>query len=319
MTTPLNIIFAGTPAFAVSTLQTLLETDHKVIAVYTQPDRPAGRGRKLTASPVKMVAIGENLPVFQPASLRDPAEIEMFNALQADLMVVVAYGLILPPGILQGPRFGCINVHASLLPRWRGAAPIAHAILAGDNETGVSIMQMDAGLDTGPVYKMIRCQINNDDTYQVLHDRLAKLGAEALLMTLQDLQAGRAKPQPQNNANACYAPKLDKHQAIINWSLPAVTITRQVRAFNPWPVAYSLIGETIVRVWQAIAIDAVSDAMPGTILQATADGIDVITGNGVLRLLQLQLPGGKPLAVADILHARQSVFAPGQRFQSAVK
>ncbi len=319
MSTPLKIVFAGTSAFAVPSLQALLETEHNVVAIYTQPDRPAGRGRKLTASPVKMIALPENIPLCQPQSLRDAAEVEMLKALDPDLMVVVSYGLILPPEILAVPRYGCVNVHGSLLPRWRGAAPLQHAILAGDTETGVSIMQMDAGLDTGAVYQTIRCQIGDDDTSQDLHDRVAKLGAEALLMTLADLQSERAKAIPQDNTQACYAPRLDKSQAIMDWSLPAVQLDRQVRAFNPWPISYSLLGDQVVRVWQATALNTPAEQAPGTIVRAGADGVDVATSNGMLRLLSLQLPGGKVLSIADILNARQALFAPGNCFQSAPK
>src|SRR5690606_30946186 len=249
---PLRIVFAGTPVFAALHLQALLDWGGgEVIGVYTQPDRPAGRGKQLAASPVKQLALAHSLPVFQPPSLRSAEAQAELKALGADLMVVVAYGLILPKTVLETPRLGCINVHASILPRWRGAAPIQRAIAAGDQETGITIMQMDEGLDTGAMLHVRTLPIEPTDTGGSLHDRLAELGAEALLESLEDLERRQAEAQPQDNAQATYARKLDKDEAWINWHMPATDIERLVRAFNPWPVAYTLDHGERVRIWSA--------------------------------------------------------------------
>lgn len=302
-----KIIFAGTPEFSAVTLHALLHSRHSVQAVYTQPDRPAGRGRKLTPSPVKMLAQQHDLPVHQPLTLRDAQEQQKLAALQADLMVVVAYGLILPAPVLAAPQLGCINVHASLLPRWRGAAPIQRAILAGDATSGITIMQMDAGLDTGNMLHKVECSIQAEDTSESLHDRLAVLGAEALLKTLDDLPS--LTPEAQDNALATYAHKINKEEAKLNWSLPAVQLARQVRAFNPWPVAFF----DGIRVWQAEAQAARSSVnQPGVIVAATAEGIDVATSDGLLRITKLQLPGGRILSVAEVLNARSDKFVVGK-------
>lgn len=304
---PLNLIFAGTPEFSAVTLQALLSSQHTIKAVYTQPDRPAGRGRKLTASPVKELALQHQLPVFQPESLRVESEQQKLANLQADLMIVVAYGLILPPAVLTAPRLGCINVHASLLPRWRGAAPIQRAILAGDAVTGVTIMQMDAGLDTGAMLYKVECPIEASDTSERLHDRLAELGAKALLHTLDHLAT--IQPEAQEDALATYAHKIKKEEAELDWNLPAAALVLKVRAYNPWPVAFS----NGVRVWEAMAVEQDTKHIPpGTIVQASIQGIDVATGQGILRLLKLQLPGGKVLSAADILNARKNEFGVGQ-------
>jgi len=312
----LNIIFAGTPEFAVAPLRALLATKHTVCAVYTQPDRPAGRGRKLTASPVKQLALEHGIPVHQPASLKSAEEQARLQGLQADLMVVVAYGLILPPPVLEAPRLGCVNIHASLLPRWRGAAPLQRAILAGDTETGITIMQMDAGLDTGAMLARVSCPILPDDTTQTLHDRLAALGAQTLLPVLEQLENGTAQATKQDDSLACYAAKIDKAEAVIDWSRPAVELERKVRAFNPWPVARSQLGETPLHVWAArvVAGDA-GQQSPGTILSAGKEGIDVATGSGILRLLQLQVPGGRPMPVADFLNAHRDWVTTGILFK----
>jgi methionyl-tRNA formyltransferase len=299
----LKIIFAGTPAFAASSLQALLDSEHEVVAVYTQPDRPAGRGRKLTASPVKALALEHGLPVLQPVSLRDEAAQQTLADFQADVMVVVAYGLILPEPVLNAPRLGCINVHASLLPRWRGAAPIQRAILAGDEQTGVTIMQMDVGLDTGDMLHKVVCPIEASDTAETLHDKLAILGAKALCETLLMLAEGFTKPEKQNDAHSNYAKKLQKAEAQIDWTQSAQALSRTVRAFNPWPVAYTPYDGKNLRIWFAQAVNEATDKPPGTVLAESREGVDVATGEGVLRIQQLQLPGGKALDAGQFLNA----------------
>jgi methionyl-tRNA formyltransferase len=304
-----NIIFAGTPEFSATTLSALLHSNHKVKAVYTQPDRPAGRGRKLTASAVKLLALQHQLPVYQPVTLRDVSEQEILANLQADIMVVVAYGLILPLPVLQAPTHGCLNIHASLLPHWRGAAPIQRSILAGDVKTGITIMQMDEGLDTGDMLYKVECPIEARDTSHTLHDKLAKLGAEALLVTLDRLAAQTIHPEQQDNTHASYAHKISKEEATLDWSLPATELNRKIRAFNPWPVAQTTMNGEILRVWQAEVIDKpLPHSMPGKILHVSHDGIEVATGQGVLRLLKMQLPGGRVLSVVDMVNAKRDQF-----------
>ncbi len=282
----------------------MVAAGRRPIAVYTQPDRPAGRGRQLAASPVKRFAESQKIPVVQPESLHAPDAIAQLTALRPDLMVVVAYGIILPPQVLAIPLHGCWNVHASLLPRWRGAAPIQRAIEAGDRETGVCIMQMDEGLDTGPVLHAERTAITADETGGSLHDRLAGMGARALLYCLERLQAGSPpEPIPQPESNISSARKLDKREARIDWSQPAEVLERRVRAFNPWPVAWCYIGEERTRIWKAEVTGQRSTARPGDIIEASASGISVATGDGVLRLLELQRPGGRRISAADYLNA----------------
>lgn len=299
----LKILFAGTPEFAATSLQALLDSEHEVVAVYTQPDRPAGRGRKLTASPVKTLALEHGVPVLQPQTLRDEAAQQALADWQADIMVVVAYGLILPEQVLNAPRLGCVNVHASLLPRWRGAAPIQRAILAGDAETGVTIMQMDVGLDTGDMLRKVVCPIESSDTAQTLHDKLAAQGAAALCETLEMLATGTARPEKQNDAEANYAEKLQKAEAQIDWTQSAQVLSRTVRAFNPWPVAFTRIDEKNLRIWSAEVIAETTDQAPGTVLAESRHGIDVATGDGILRLQCVQLPGGKALDAGQFLNA----------------
>ena len=303
----MRIVFAGTPDFAVPCLQAAAR-HNEVVAVYTQPDRPAGRGRGLTASPVKQAALERGLPVYQPLSLRDPAAQAELAALQPDLLVVVAYGLILPQAVLDIPTHGCWNVHASLLPRWRGAAPIQRAIQAGDSHSGVCLMQMEAGLDTGPVLLEQSLELAADETGGSLHDKLAALGAQVLADGLGLLRAGLrpvARPQPAEGVE--YAHKLDKAEARLQWSEDAQVLERQVRAFNPWPVAEAQLQGERVRIHAAQAIPGVPGMPVGSVLAATKAGIDIAGGTGALRLLVVQREGGKPVAAADYLNARRDL------------
>lgn len=300
-----RLIFAGTPDFAVPSLQALLDAGYSVVAVYTQPDRPAGRGRQQRASPLKIRAQAAGIPVYQPTALRDPVAQAELAALQPDLLIVAAYGLILPPEVLAIPRLDCINVHASLLPRWRGAAPIHRAIMAGDAETGISIMRMEAGLDTGPVFAQAAFPIQRGMTGGELHDALAMLGALTLRATLPELLAGRLTPEPQHDTLATYAPKLSKSDLELDWTQPALELERQVLAFNPYPVAQTRLEEQVLRIWRAVAEEESVAAPAGAVLREGPSGMIVATGSGVLRLTEVQLPGGKPLPVAAFLNARQ--------------
>lgn len=300
----MRLVFAGTPDFAVPALDALLRSAHEVAGVWTQPDRPAGRGRKLQASPVKRHALAAGLPVFQPQSLKTGAVRQEIAALRPEIMIVVAYGLILPRAVLDIPRHGCVNIHASLLPRWRGAAPIQRAILAGDEQTGVTIMQMDEGLDTGAKLRQVKIAIAPDDTGGTLHAKLARLGAQALLETLEELARAAVRPVPQYDAHATHAPKLRKEEALLDWRKPAVQLAREVRAFNPWPVSYTLLNGETLRVWRAEKTGDGAAAPPGTIVDAGRQGISVATGAGALRLLTVQRPGGKPVGAGEFVNAQ---------------
>jgi methionyl-tRNA formyltransferase len=309
VTSSLSIVFAGTPEFAVAPLLALLASSHRVVGVYTQPDRPAGRGRQLAMSAVKQCALEHRLPVFQPATLRDPAQVEALAAMKPDVMVVVAYGLILPAPILAVPRYGCLNIHASLLPRWRGAAPIQRAILAGDRRTGVTIMQMDAGLDTGPMLLEREIAIAARETSATLHDRLASLGAEAIVDVLNSLCAGELQPRTQSTEGVTYAAKISKDEAQIDWQQSAAHIDRQVRAFLPWPVAETRWQGEQLRVWDAELSEVASSQPAGTIVAADRHGMLVATGSGVLKLLKVQQAGRKPVAAAEFARAHALVGA----------
>jgi methionyl-tRNA formyltransferase len=298
----MKIVFAGTPEFAVPTLAMLLESPHDVCAVYTQPDRPSGRGRKLKSSPVKGLARSRGVSVYQPVTLKDPEEQERLRSLKADLMVVVAYGLILPRPVLEIPRLGCVNVHASLLPRWRGAAPIQRAILAGDETTGITIMRVEPRLDAGPMLHKKVCRIAPLETAGELHDRLARLGAEALAEVLPAIEAGTVRPEVQDETQVTYAAKLEKHEARLDWTMAAVDLERRVRAFNPWPVAETLYRGQTLRIWLAESLDEPVAAEPGTLLERDRT-LDVATGRGLLRLLDVQLPGGRRMPVQAFLNA----------------
>ena len=309
---PLRIVFAGTPDFSAIHLKALVDSKHQLLAVYTQPDRRAGRGKKLQASPVKRMAEQSSLPIYQPASLKEEAAQRQLAELGADVMVVVAYGLILPQAVLDAPGMGCLNVHASLLPRWRGAAPIQRAIEAGDDSTGITIMQMDAGLDTGDMLASATCPIAATTTAAGLHDDLAALGAPLLLQVLDDLPAHQLARRKQDDNLVTYASKILKPEAEIDWCLDAGMLDRRIRAFNPFPICFTTLGGERIRIWQARPVDiaAASDA-PGTILGADHLGILVNCGSGQLYIQRLQLPGGKPLDAEQILNARSAQFAVG--------
>jgi methionyl-tRNA formyltransferase len=316
-TAPLRIIFAGTPDFAALHLKAINDSEHQLTAVYTQPDRPAGRGKKLQASPVKRVAEEAGLPVYQPASLKTEDAQRQLAELQADIMVVVAYGLILPQAVLDAPALGCLNVHASLLPRWRGAAPIQRAIEAGDSDTGITIMQMDAGLDTGNMLATARCPIGPHSTAASLHDELATLGAPLLLQVLDNLPALQHTASKQDDDLATYAKKILKSEAEINWQLNARLLDRQIRAFNPFPICFTTLDGERVKIWQARQASTVAmPEAPGMILRADSQGILVNCGDGQLSIERLQLPGGKPLTAEQLLNARSELFASGNCFIS---
>jgi methionyl-tRNA formyltransferase len=309
----LRLVFAGTPEFAVPQLAACRRDNVDIVAVYTQPDRPAGRGRALTQSPLKRAAIAAGLPVEQPENFKDAAALERLRAYAPDLLVVVAYGLILPRKVLAIPRLGCWNVHASLLPRWRGAAPIQRALIAGDAQTGVCLMQMAAGLDTGPVLLRRTLPIASDDTGGSLHDKLAALGAQLLAEGLRQVSSGYLlPPESQSEQGVIYAPKLDKAEALLDWNEDAGLLDRKVRAFNPWPIAEARLAGETVRIWKALPLAAEHARTPGSILAAGRDGIDIACVDGVLRLLEVQRAGGRRIAAADFVNARPELKRTAQ-------
>jgi methionyl-tRNA formyltransferase len=300
----LRIIFAGTPEVSVPTLTALAASPHQVVHVLTQPDRPAGRGRKIKTSAIKNFAQAHEIPICQAKTLNDPSTIDLICSLQPDLIVVVAYGLLIPDTVLPIPKFGCINVHFSLLPRWRGAAPVEHALLAGDNITGITLMQIDSGLDTGGILKQATLNIHREDTTHSLHARLATLGAETLLASLDDITDGKLIPQTQSEDNVNYANKITKEAACINWQLDAQQIERMIRAFNPQPVAFTNIKGRILRLWKAkVLAGQLTDAPPGMIIGADKNGVDVACGNGILQIKELQWASGKRQTVQTALNA----------------
>lgn len=315
----MKIIFAGTPEFAAKSLQAILDKGHEVIAVYTQPDRPAGRGKKLVKSEVKLVAESHNIPVYQPEKLTNTEAQEELASLKPDLMIVAAYGLLLPKEVLDAPTYGCINIHASLLPRWRGAAPIQRAIQAGDTETGITIMQMDIGLDTGDMLLKLVTEISNEDTGGTLHDRLAEQGAKAILQYLDSRESLSA--EPQDNALANYAHKLSKQEAAIDWNENAEKICRDIRAFNPWPVSFFEIVDAKdkiqrVRVFEARKEEIESGQAPGTILDKSKQGIVVQCGTAAISIQRLQLPGAKAMDVQSFVNGGKDLLNAGECLNS---
>lgn len=308
----LKIIFAGTPEFSVPCLQALLESQHQVCAVYTQPDRPSGRGQKTQPGPVKQLAAKYQIPIYQPASLNNNQELQRLSSLNADIMVVIAYGLILPPEILISPRLGCINVHASLLPQWRGASPIQYAILNGDQLSGITVIQMNQGLDTGDILYKEPYQLKPDETAASLHDYLAISGAKVLLSTLKNIENSQLKPQAQDQSLSSYAHKINKSDALIDWSEPATTIERKIRAFNPWPIAYTLMdNRQRLRIWKAREVNLSTQETCGKIVSVDKIGINVVTGKGVVQLLEIQAAGGRQMLVRDFVNAHD--IKPGSK------
>lgn len=313
----MRVVFAGTPDFAAASLQALIDAGHEIAAVYTQPDRRAGRGRQTQPGPVKQLAVNHGLPVEQPVSLKDAQALETLAGYAPEVMVVAAYGLLLPQKVLDIPDHGCLNVHASLLPRWRGAAPIQWALASGDGETGITIMQMDAGLDTGDMLLKHRTPIHPDDTGGSLHDRLARLGGRAITEALAELEAGTLTPTPQDASQATYARKLDKEEGRIDWSQSADAIERRIRAFNPWPVCSTHDGDTTLRVLQG-QVTSMGEPIdpPGTVLTRDREGAQVQCGEGVLNIQQIQLPGKNPQSIADLINGGRPLLSPGQRLES---
>lgn len=308
----MRIVFAGTPDFAATALKALLEAGYNLVGVYSQPDRPAGRGRKLMPSPVKQVALDAGIPVFQPVSLKPEDAQQELAALKPDVMIVAAYGLILPKAVLDIPTHGCLNIHASLLPRWRGAAPIQRAIAAGDAETGITIMQMDEGLDTGDMLLKTSTPIHADDTGGSLHDRLADMGGKAIVEALVQLANSDLAPEPQNDADANYAHKLSKEEGHIDWYRSAIEIERLIRAFNPWPGTFTDLGEQRIRIHKAKVLEQGSSKTPGIVLNRDRDGIEIACGTGTLKVTSVQLPGSKAQSISDLINGGKQVLLPGQ-------
>ncbi len=298
-----KVIYAGTPEFAVPALESLLRSEHQVVAVYTQPDRPAGRGRKLQQSPVKRCALAAGLPVFQPSDFKSPADVHQLRQFDADLMVVAAYGLLLPPAVLEVPRLGCVNIHASLLPRWRGASPIQQAILAGDEASGVCLMKMDQGLDTGDV--ILQRSLNIDTTWNAsqLHDALAPLGADLLLEAMQDLESALQQAEAQSEFGVTYAPRLTKQQAKVDWSKPAAVLLREIRAYNPWPVSFCFRQQESMRLWSARAGNGFELDQPGLVVAHNPEGVYVSCGDALLQITELQFAGRNRCSAAQALNS----------------
>ncbi|MBU2952887.1 methionyl-tRNA formyltransferase [Marinobacter sp. F3R08] len=311
----MRLVFAGTPDFAATALKAMIAAGHTIVGVYSQPDRPAGRGRKLQPSPVKQVALDHGIAVFQPETLKTSEAQQQLADLNPDVMVVAAYGLILPKAVLEIPTHGCLNIHASLLPRWRGAAPIQRAIAAGDTETGITIMQMDEGLDTGAMLLKSLTAIEDSDTGGSLHDRLAGLGGKAITKALELLHKGELCGEPQNDDLACYASKLSKTEGHIDWSADATSIERLVRAFNPWPGTYTDLGDQRIRIHESRALVADSNAPAGTVVQRNREGIDIACGNGTLRITRLQLPGSRAQSVNDLINGGKELLLPEQELR----
>jgi len=312
----LKIIFAGSSEFAIPSLDALIKSRHKILAVYTQPDRPAGRGRKQTPTPVKQFALQHNLPIHQPETLKNKQEQQILYDIHADIMIDVAYGLFLPKEVLNTFKYGCINVHPSLLPHWRGASPIQRAILAGNIETGVTVMQVDEGWDTGDILKQTKINIDVTDTTASMQGKLSKLGAKLVLKVLEDLEQDKLKPIPQDDTKSCYANKITKQEAQLDWQLSANELDRMIRAFNPWPVAFTKIDQQVLRIWKAIPSDTKTDKPPGTIVNIDKNSINVATGKGILRLLELQIPGGKILSASAMLNSKKELFKRGKCFHA---
>ena len=307
----LRIVFAGTPEFGIPALEALYHSGHQLIAAYSQPDRPAGRGCKLQAPPVKVWAMEHQIPVYQPVNFKSPESVEELRALHPDVMVVIAYGLILPRSVLKIPRFGCINVHASLLPRWRGASPIQHAILHGDRQTGVTIMQMDAGMDTGHMLEKVSCDISDTDTAQSLHDRLSSISAAPLLKVIDAVQQNALIPEVQQESLVTYAGKINKNDAHIDWSRDAVDIDRMIRAWHPWPVAFTDLQGEVLRIHQGRVVMNQTTAEPGTILAIERDGMKVAAGNQSILVEKIQFPGGKIITIADYINSQKHQLEVG--------
>ncbi len=307
----LNIVFAGTPAFAIPSLQAIANSPHNLIGIYTQPDRPAGRGQQLQISAVKEWALAHNVPVHQPLNFKDQQAVQELSSSKPDLMIVIAYGLILPVSVLSIPRFGCINVHASILPRWRGASPIQHAILHGDTKSGVTIMQLDAGMDTGDVLEIRECLLKGNETATVLHDQLAELAIAPLLDTVNKIAAGQISAQAQDHQLATYAPKILKEHAKIQWDKTATEIEQQIRAFNPWPIAYTQTQDINLRIYKAKIADTTKSYTPGEIIEISKEGLLVATGSKGLLIEQLQFPGGKVITVNDWINAGRKYLQVG--------